>query len=149
MSLIERIAAIEAMSKNDRKAEWRRLMKSSPPSAFGSGLLGRALAYREQERALGGLSAANLKRIRKLGRGASDEPVNCIHDVRPGAWLSRTWHGEVHQVVILEDGAEYRGERFASLSAVARKITGTHWSGPRFFGLQSPRLGKMGVTADG
>ncbi|MFN3621246.1 DUF2924 domain-containing protein, partial [Sphingorhabdus sp.] len=55
---------------------------------------------------------------------------------------------EVHQVVVLEGGVEYRGARYSSLSAVAREITGAHWSGPRFFGLQSPRLGKLGVTTD-
>ncbi len=69
--------------------------------------------------------------------------------VKPGTWLSRTWHGEVHQVIVLESGFEYRGVRYASLSAIASKITGAKWSGPRFFGLHSRRLGKLGVHADG
>lgn len=124
-------------------------MKSPPPPAFGSGLLARALAYREQEMALGGLSVADKKRIKEARTNAIHDGVVKSSEARPGTWLSRTWHGEVHQVVILDDGIEYRGGRFASLSAVARKITGAHWSGPRFFGLQSHRLGKMGVTADG
>ena len=145
MSLEDRLANIEAMTTVEKKEEWRRLMKSPPPPAFGAGLMGRALAYREQEKALGGLSSADLKRIRRGGTPAA----NTASVVEPGTWLSRTWHGEVHQVVVLEHGVEYRGERYASLSAVARKITGTRWSGPRFFGLNSPRLGKIGVTTNG
>lgn len=145
MSLEDRLANIGAMTTVEKKEEWRRLLKSPPPPAFGAGLMGRALAYREQERALGGLTSADLKLI-KCGATAA---ANTASAVKPGTWLSRTWHGEVHQAVVLESGVEYRGERFASLSAVARKITGTRWSGPRFFGLHSPRLGRMGVTGDG
>lgn len=148
MSLTERIAAIEAMTSAEKKMEWRRLMKSPPPPAFGAGLLGRALAYREQEKALGGLSSADIARLRRMVRAGNDVKSPAVSEVRPGTWLSRTWHGEVHQVVVLDDGVEYRGERYASLSAVARKITGARWSGPRFFGLHSPRLGNMQVTAN-
>lgn len=145
MSLKDRLANIEAMTTKEKKDEWRRLTKSPPPPAFGAGLMGRALAYREQEKSLGGLSSSDLKRI-KCGATAA---ANTASVVKPGTWLSRTWHGEVHQVVVLDNGVEYRGERFSSLSAVARRITGTRWSGPRFFGLNSPRLGRMGVTGDG
>jgi len=149
MNLAERIAAIGAMSANARKDEWRRLMKSPPPPAFGSGLLARALAYREQERALGGLTVADTKRIKRSASANNNEEPLAQEPLRTGTWLSRTWHGEVHQVIILDDGVEYCGEHFSSLSAVAREITGARWSGPRFFGLNSPRLGKMGVTSDG
>ena len=144
MSLEDRLANIEAMTSVEKKEEWRRLMKSPPPPAFGAGLMGQALAYHEQERALGGLSSKDLKRI-KCGATAT---ANTASVVKAGTWLSRIWHGEAHQVIVLEHGVEYRGDRYASLSAVARKITGTRWSGPRFFGLHSPRLGKMGVTAN-
>lgn len=54
---------------------------------------------------------------------------------KPGMRLVREWHGVTHTVVILEDGVEWRGKRYRSLSVVAREITGAHWSGPRFFGL--------------
>lgn len=148
MSVRNRTAAIEAMSCKELKAEWERLMNSPAPPAFGAGLLARALAYHVQERALGGLSGAERKRLKALLPSCKDgESMTQLHEVRAGTWLSRTWQGEVHQVVVLDDGVEYRGERYTSLSAVARKITGAHWSGPRFFGLHSPRLGKLGVTA--
>lgn len=124
-------------------------MKSPPPPAFGSGLLARALAYHEQETALGGLSSADLKRVKSAKCTADEGNRQSNSDVRPGTWLSRTWHGEVHQVVVLDDGVEYRGERYASLSTVARKITGARWSGPRFFGLKSPRFRQIEVTNNG
>lgn len=150
MNLEARIAAIEAMSGKELKAEWERLMKSPAPPAFGKGLLARALSHHLQEKAFGGLSGAVRRRIRSLAarpEGLSADAGQ--QQVRPGTWLSRTWQGEVHQVVVLEQGVDYRGARYSSLSAVAREITGAHWSGPRFFGLESPRLGKLGVTTDG
>ncbi len=124
-------------------------MKSSPPPAFGSGLLARALAYHEQEKALGGLSAADRKQIKGAASRSGDGKRPPISDAPPGTWLARTWHGEVHQVFVLDDGVEYRGELYASLSAVARTITGARWSGPRFFGLKSSRLRQIEVTNSG
>lgn len=149
MNLEARITGIEAMSGKELKAEWERVTKSPAPPAFGRGLLARALTYHLQEKAFGGLSGADRRRIRSLAARPEGSSVEVAHpQLRPGTWLSRTWQGEVHQVVVLDQGVDYRGKRYSSLSAVAREITGAHWSGPRFFGLQSPRLGKLGVTTD-
>jgi len=147
MSLDEQVTAIEAMSARERKAEWHRRTGTIAPPAFGSGLLARALAYELQAKALGGLSKADLRRLLSFGTSGQLEPGTGA--VKPGTWLSRLWHGEVHQVVVLETGFEYRGERYSSLSQIATRITGTHWSGPRFFGLQSPRLGRLGLSTNG
>ena len=151
MSLEQRIAAIAAMSSAEKRAEWHRRMGIVSPAAFGSGLLARALAHQVQVKARGGgLTKAELKRLAQLNR--KDERVRdgaASGEVKPGTWLSRTWHGEVHQVVVLEGSYEYRGSRYRSLSEIARLITGTQWSGPRFFGLYSPRLGKLAVNGDG
>ena len=147
MALEDQIAAIEGMSARERKAEWHRRSGIMAPPAFGSGLLARALAHELQTRAMGGLSKADIKQIKTLGSGKGSPPAT---DLKPGTWLSRTWHGEVHQVVVLENGGfEYRGALYTSLSEIARHITGTRWSGPRFFGLKSPRLGKLVVSASG
>lgn len=150
MTLEESIAAVTAMSATERKTEWRRLYGTPAPPAFGASLLARALAYRLQEKKLGGLTNAELRRLAQLGkkeeRARARPMITTI--VKPGTWLSRTWHGEVHQVIVLENGFEYRSERYTSLSAITQLITGVKWSGPRFFGLHSPRLGKLGVTAD-
>jgi hypothetical protein len=143
----QRVAAIAAMSSVERKAEWHRLKGTAAPAAFGAGLLGRALAHDVQVKALGGgLTRAELRRLAQLN--SKDDRVRdgaAAGPVKPGTWLSRTWHGEVHQVVVLEGCYEYRGARYRSLSEIARLITGSHWSGPRFFGLHSPRLGKLAV----
>jgi hypothetical protein len=151
MIIEKRVAAIAAMPSADKKAEWHRRMGTVAPAAFGSGLLARALAHDVQIKALGGgLTKAELKRLAQLSR--KDERVRdgaASGPVKPGTWLSRTWHGEVHQVVLLEACYEYRGARYRSLSEIARLITSTQWSGPRFFGLYSPRLGKLGVSRDG
>lgn len=147
IGLEAQVTAIEAMSSKKRKAEWHRRMGTVAPPAFGSGLLARALAHELQTKALGALSKADLKRLAGFGVSGRLDPSTGV--VKPGTWLSRTWHGEVYQVVVLETAFEYRGERFSSLSEIARRITGAHWSGPRFFGLRSPRLGRLGVSADG
>ena len=139
------------MSSVEKKAEWHRRTGSIAPPAFGSGLLARALAHELQVKAHGGgLTKAELRRLAQLNRkddrvrdGAASGPV------KPGTWLSRTWHGDVHQVVVLDGSYEYRGTRYRSLSEIARLITGTQWSGPRFFGLYSPRMGKLAVGRDG
>ena len=151
MSVEQRVAAVAAMSSVEKKAEWHRRTGTIAPAAFGSGLLARALAHDVQVKALGrGLTKAELRRLAQLNRkddrvrdGAASGPV------KPGTWLSRTWHGDVHQVVVLDGSYEYRGTRYRSLSEIARLITGTQWSGPRFFGLYSPRMGKLAVGRDG
>ena len=147
MTLEDRIAMIEALPARERKAEWHRRTGTVAPPAFGSGLLARAIAHHIQESALGGLSKADLKRLMAFGSSSKVEAATGA--VRAGTWLSRTWHGEVHQVIVLESGFEYRGERYSSLSEIAKRITGSHWSGPRFFGLKSVRLGKLGVSTNG
>lgn len=148
MTLEARIAALAAMSMTAKKAEWRRLYGEPAPPAFGAGLLGRGIAHALQEKAGGGPDKALRRRIEQLNAKSQKNGAKASVAIKPGTWLSRTWHGEVHQVIVLDSGFEYRGERYASLSAIARRITGTGWSGPRFFGLGSPRLGKLGVSRD-
>jgi hypothetical protein len=59
--------------------------------------------------------------------------------LKPGAKLVREWHGHVHTVNILDDGFDYQGERYPSLTRIARQITGVQWSGPRYFGINKRR----------
>jgi hypothetical protein len=146
----QHLARVSAMSAVERKTEWRRLYGTPAPPGLGSSLLARAIAYRLQEKQHGGLTKGELRRLAQLGRkdergrAGKTAPV-----IKPGTWLSRTWHGEVHQVIVLESGFDYRGERYQSLTAIAKQITGANWSGPRFFGLYSSRLGKLAVTPGG
>jgi hypothetical protein len=115
-------------------AEWRRLFGGEPPR-LSRDLLVRALAYRVQERALGGLSRASLKRLRELNPEVLGPLPDPAASLRPGAKLMREWHGRTHVVVVTDTGFDYAGSRYKSLTQIAKLITGAHWSGPRFFGL--------------
>lgn len=146
----ERLQRLASMTSGEIRAEWCRVFDRPVPPAFGIALMTRAIAARYQEKALGGLTRAELRQIDRQVRRDERHPRGVRAPViKPGTWLSRTWHGEVHEVVVLDNGCEYRARRFRSLTAVARHITGAKWSGPRFFGLHSPRLGKLRVSSDG
>ena len=150
MKLASRIEALERMSTAEKKAAWREAYRTPAPPAFGAGLMARAIAHRWQEKVAGGLTRDELRRLTALAvRDEKARAGKVAATIKPGTWLSRQWHGEVHQIVVLDKGYEYCGERFTSLSAIASRITGAKWSGPRFFGLKSPRLGKLGVITDG
>ena len=121
------------------RGEWRRLHRMPPPMRLSRGLLIRGIIYQLQERAYGGLSKAAARKLEqaaadKLSRGAA-KPTPSV-SLRPGTRLVREWRGVTHMVLIRADGIEWRGQRYRSLSVVARKITGARWSGPRFFGLR-------------
>jgi hypothetical protein len=144
------LAKLATMSVAQKRTEWRRLTGVPAPPAFGAGLLTRAIAHAMQEQAAGGPDKALARRLRQLtGKKVNSGSKAELAALKPGTWLSRTWHGEVHQVIVLESGFEYQGNRYDSLSRIARRITGAGWSGPRFFGLRSPRLGKLSVSHDG
>ena len=150
MTLDERLERLSSMTGAGVKSELRRAFGRPVPPAFGVALMTRAIAARYQEKALGGLTIAELRHIEKQARKEERHPRSVrAPDVKPGTWLSRTWHGEVHEVVVLDTGYEYRARRYRSLTAIARQITGAKWSGPRFFGLHSPRLGTLGVSRNG
>lgn len=150
MILADRIAALGSMSTAEKKAAWSKAYRTPVPAALGGALLTRALAYRWQEKVEGGLTAAEVRQLAALAtKDVKARSGKIASIVKPGTWLSRTWHGEVHQVVVLDKGYEYRGERFDSLTAISERITGAHWSGPRFFGLHSPRMGRLGVATNG
>jgi len=139
--LSEELASLPALGPERLKARWRALYGTEPPSRISEDLLRRAVAYRLQERALGGLKPSTrrlLQRVAEDGRSRrSAASATPARKLRPGAVLIREWQGTTHQVTALEDGVLFRGERHRSLSEVARKITGSRWSGPLFFGLKA------------
>jgi hypothetical protein len=121
------------------RAAWRRLQGKEAPSAFTADLLRRDIAYREQADRHGGLSAKLRQRLAALAGGAAGSAPRSTGapiQIKPGSTLLREWRGRTYTVLALDGGFELSGQRFTSLSEVARHITGTHWSGPRFFGLQ-------------
>ena len=92
-----------------------------------------------QERAHGGLALAVKRRLRALAEEFEANGAGSLAPaplLKPGTRLLREWGGKTHTVIVLDDGFEYDGERHHSLTQIARRITGAHWSGPRFFGLR-------------
>jgi Protein of unknown function (DUF2924) len=109
------------------------------PVNHGAHLLRRRLTYELQARALGDLPAETQRRLRRLHQSFKADPQHKPmprRPLKPGLVLTRSWQGVLHQVQVTDQGFDYRGERFTSLSEVARRITGTRWSGPLFFGLK-------------
>ena len=129
-----RVAELEAMKPTQLRQEWRRLHGQEPPQIAAS-LLGRALAFDAQCAAQNG--AGEKMRQRLMGTGGGALRASPARTLAPGTQLVREWGGTSHHVLVEEKGrCSYKGQSFASLSTVARHITGAHWSGPRFFGVR-------------
>lgn len=122
-----------------RRQEWERLHGMVAPAALSPDFLQRDIAYRLQADQHGGLSADARRRLAALAGGDPArrlEPRTPTLRIKHGSTLLREWRGRTYTVLALEEGFEMAGQRFASLSEIARHITGAHWSGPRFFGLR-------------
>ena len=146
-SLDAQLAALPTLSAAQLRTEWRRLYRAPPPPMTAD-LLRRGIAYRLQERVLGGLSPATRKEIEKLckqlektGEAIALPSIR----IKPGTRLVREWGGQTHHVIVLSDGFLYRDRQFRSLSQIATMIAGVRWSGPRFFGLKQ-RASRRGIA---
>ena len=139
-SLREQLEALEQAGAVELRAEWRRLFGAAPPR-LSRDLLVRALAYRVQERASGGLSRASLRQLNIDAdeNGAAIARASPTPALKPGAKLVREWHGRSHVVSVTNAGFDYAGSTYRSLTEIAKLVTGAHWSGPRFFGLTAGR----------
>ena len=122
----DELAALAAMPEAELGDEWRRVYRAEPPR-LSPDLLRRGIAYRLQERAYGKLPAT-VARARAMGGRAAAE-------ITAGTRLVREWNGRTIDVVATEKGMLWEGRTYRSLSAIAREVTGTAWSGPRFFGI--------------
>jgi hypothetical protein len=138
-------------SLDELRREWQRLHNSDPPR-ISRDLLMLGIAYRQQETEHGGLGKATLRKLRTLAKTLHTTgrvgPTPSL-TLKPGARLVREWRGRTHTVTVTEDGFEHGGVSYPSLTKIATKITGAHWSGPRFFGLlakgkQQPKGGDHG-----
>jgi len=124
------------------RQQWRGLYKAAAPAHFSRDLLMRAVAYRLQELALGGLRPEPQRRLRQIAQEFREtgSTRKCARpELKPGTRLVREWQGRSYEVLVLDDGFSWQSTRYRSLSAIARTITGTPWSGPLFFGLKPNR----------
>lgn len=125
------VSEIEAMDRAALLAAWERFFDTPVPKGLSQAFLRRILAFEVQARRMGGLPNGFLKQLDRLVEYGA--PTS---GPAPGGRLLREWNGVTHVVEVLDDGYRWKGDTHRSLSAIARAITGTHWSGPRFFGLK-------------
>ncbi|RUW55483.1 DUF2924 domain-containing protein [Mesorhizobium sp. M1A.F.Ca.ET.072.01.1.1] len=147
------VAAFSDLSREELAAQWEKIYRCSPPKGVRRELLTRAAAWHLQAKRLGGFSTETrrllksaIERVEKKIADRDSQANVVVDDIKvtiapkrkhvlPGARLVRDWNGKTHIVDVIEDGFVFEAKVYPSLSSIARKITGAHWSGPRFFGL--------------
>jgi hypothetical protein len=139
-SVDKQLETLPGLSKDDLAQLWQKLFHSVPDPKIRKPAMIRFLAYRIQEQACGPLSVTSERRLRQLAgelEGDSSLKAPSARKIQAGTRLVREWQNQVHLVNVEAKGFEYRGTRYRSLSEIARRITGTRWSGPLFFGLKN------------
>jgi hypothetical protein len=157
--LEQEIGKLADLPRDELVRRWKDAFASAPPRGVKRGLLELGIAWQLQVRQYGGMSPATKRQMQKLvaarrgwrqlaedasaagasvGQASGRQTLPAQHALlSPGTRLVREWHGRTHHVDVIEDGFVFEGKTHASLSAIARQITGAHWSGPRFFGLHA------------
>ncbi|MEL6243849.1 MAG: DUF2924 domain-containing protein [Pseudomonadota bacterium] len=115
---------------------WEVAFGAPPPPYVSLRLMRKALAYEEQSRTFGGLSDDLRRKLRAIVGDKGTTADTSARSLSVGAQLVREWNGRTYRVEVTEEGFRMDDRIYPSLSAVARRITGTNWSGPRFFGLR-------------
>jgi len=135
------IARLNDLGLAELRCVWKERL-GKPPALTSTDLMRRWLSWELQAQARGGYDATTRRRLRQLSKALrADVPSTTLSGTgpRPGTILTREWNGVTHQVTVLEEGFAWNGQKLASLSEIAFRITGTRWSGPRFFGLRQQR----------
>jgi hypothetical protein len=141
--LAEKIAQLPTLNKAQLLPIWVENFSTSPPPKLRKELMVPILAYRMQEREFGGLSHSARKRLQEIAQalpGKGGRRTELPPAQMTGTKLIRVWRGHAHEVWATDEGYHYNGERYSSLSKIAKVITGTHWSGPAFFGTKGKAL---------
>ncbi len=142
-ALAAEIAGLSTLGINELRERWKATYRNAPSREIGRSFLIRAIAYRLQERAYGGLKPSTRRLLSRFAEETAAESslrVPQIRKARSGTILVREWQGKAHRVTMLEQRVLFNGKQYGSLSEVAREITGSRWSGPRFFGLRLPAM---------
>ncbi|HEX3418161.1 MAG TPA: DUF2924 domain-containing protein [Stellaceae bacterium] len=138
----EALSRLPELDIGELRRQWRSLYKAEAPRHLSRQLLVRAIAYWMQELAGGSLRPEPQRQLRRIAQQFKETGAATIRarpELQPGTRLIREWQGRTYDVLVLDDGFSWQGTRFRSLSAIAREITGTAWSGPLFFGLKPTR----------
>jgi hypothetical protein len=145
----EALARLPELDLGELREQWRALYKSDASPHLSRELLLRAVAYRMQEVVLGGLRPERQRQLRQFAQDLKESREGRIRprpELSSGTRLVREWQGRTYEVLVLDDGFSWQGTSYRSLSALARKITGTAWSGPLFFGLKPTRSAALGSS---
>ena len=124
----------EHLGRSALKAAWEDAFGSPPPAYLSLRFMRRALSHDAQCKTNGGLSAAQRRQLKAIAKGKVGATVPS-GPLKPGAHLVRDWNGRSYQVEVIEGGFRFDGKTYRSLTAIATRITGAKWSGPRFFGV--------------
>ena len=138
------IARLDGLGLQELRQVWRQRL-GPPPRHISTDLTRRRLAYELQVKLYGGLKPETRRRLKQFYKAFKADPHHMPSSnlgLKPGLVLTREWNGIDHRVTVLGKGFEYRGEPYGSLSQVARRITGSRWSGPAFFGVKRRRDAK-------
>jgi Protein of unknown function (DUF2924) len=142
---------LPGMSRAALLNTWAQVVGEPMVRGTSRELLVTTIAWHLQARQHGGLTPAVQRKLERLAaaidRGEPVRPLTALDRLRPGMSLEREWRGETHNVTVQADGFVYRGQRYRSLSQIARLITGTRWNGPAFFGLRQSN-GKASAGSD-
>lgn len=135
------IARLDGLGLSELRTLWVRRL-GAVPKYRSADLLRRRLAYELQVRAYGDLARQTYRRLVRQYAAFKKNPKYTPmpkYQLKPGTMLTREWRGVVHRVGVMDDGFEYDGQRYSSLSKIAYRISGTRWSGPLFFGLRDAK----------
>ncbi len=145
-----RIARLRERSRAELVVEWEQLYGRTAPHHISHPLLVRSVAWKLQEQAFGGLSRADQKLLDRMAKEFVRDPsiLKPSLQIKTGTRLRRLWRGKIHEVTATQDGFVYDGNKYRSLSEVARLITGTRWNGLVFFGLKQISRIKTGDSDD-
>lgn len=138
-SLEAEITALETLDLPQLRRKWHQVSSAPLPPLKSPVFLRYLIAWKMQEKVLGGLSPGTKRRLKDLQRAFKNNPdysPSGNFNLMPGTVLTRFWGGKRHDALILEKGVQYEGKVYGSLSEVATHITGSRWSGPLFFGLK-------------
>lgn len=157
------VASLRGLTLDELKRRWRSMTGQKLPNSFPRFLLLRMVVYELQARVFGDLDKAPIEYLDRIADSLSSPAARSAkglaraqmavppierRPMKPGSLLVREWKGVIHRVTVLERGFAWNGEIYDSLSTIARTITGTDWSGPRFFGLRDRKGGAAALTAD-
>ncbi len=137
--LAAEIDALEHLSLDEIRCAWREKLKTAPPPLRARGVLLRLLTWNLQAERYGGLGPETQRRLKRLAReyaSAPDRKLRTPIKLHVGSTLVREWKGVSHSVDVVDGGYVWNGKTHKTLSMIARAITKTNWSGPRFFGVE-------------